>query len=310
MLKHYSDDDLLTMFEAFAVKGKARDVVMTTLESVLVVSWKDKKMSTFDVFTQLKLDQKVDDLLRDKLFSESKFAIWFQYAAEGGTLPKSATMIMLKHYSDDDLLTMFEAFAVKGKARDVVMTTLESVLVVSWKDKKMSTFDVFTQLKLDQKVDDLLRDKLFSESKFAIWFHYAAEGEILPESATQIMLKHYSDEDLLKMFEAFAVKGKTRKAVWFPLIASWKDKNYTAIQVFKLMKLDQEMDNPPYDKLLRLWVDYVGLSSTTPLLAMKVVILGYFKNHETVEMISEGLERLGLAKKNVPKVPEVSEVPK
>ncbi|RQM17432.1 hypothetical protein KXD40_006067 [Peronospora effusa] len=80
MLKHYSDDDLLTMFEAFAVKGKARDVVMTTLESVLVVSWKDKKMSTFDVFTRLKLDQKVDDLLRDKLFSESKFAIWFQYA--------------------------------------------------------------------------------------------------------------------------------------------------------------------------------------------------------------------------------------
>ncbi|UIZ25416.1 hypothetical protein KXD40_006066 [Peronospora effusa] len=72
------------------------------------------------------------------------------------------------------------------------------------------------------------------------------------------MLEHYSDEDLLKMFEAFAVKGKARKAVWFPLIASWKDKNYTAIQVFKLMKLDQEMDNPPYDKLLRLWVELRG----------------------------------------------------
>ncbi|RQM17431.1 hypothetical protein DD237_001417 [Peronospora effusa] len=240
--KHYSDEELLTMVEAFA-KAETSDAVMTTLESALVVSWKDKKMSTFGVFKLLKLDQKVDDLLRDKLFSESKFAIWFQYAAKGGTLPKSATKIMLKHYSDDDLLTMVEAFA-NAKARDVVMTTLESALVVSCKDKKSFAFDVFKLLKLDQKVDDLLYDKLFSESKFAIWFQYAAKGGTLPESAAKIMLEHYSDDDLLTMFEAFA-NAKARDVVMTTLesalVVSWKDKKMSTFDVFTRLKLDQKL---------------------------------------------------------------------
>ncbi|RMX62412.1 hypothetical protein DD238_008552 [Peronospora effusa] len=274
VLKNYGIAGLLEMFEYFS----KRESVLIALDSAIMNVWRAKKTSVDDAFTELKLDKAGNKLLEDP-----RFITWFQYAnEETGSVPNLAIKTVSEHNGDVGLLTMLEAFFDEENTSKAVMTTLESALMDLWKKKGMSMNNVFKLLKLDQKGDNLLRDKLLKEYEFGIWLKYAAkESHNLQESTIKMVLERYGDVDLLKMLKVFADAKASKTALTrleSALVASWKVKKLSLVDVFKLLKLKQRTGDSLHENLLReIWLRYRNKN------ASKQDVAGENPLHDSVE---------------------------
>ncbi|KAE8971297.1 hypothetical protein PR002_g26872 [Phytophthora rubi] len=217
----YGDDELATMLAAS--KQSALGDFAKRLEEVQHKVGLIEGKTAKEFFTTLKLNTQ-----GDKLFESPAFYSWVDYVTK--LSPKNADELML------------------------------STLKTSYKDDViLSADDVFKLLKLDDDVDNLLNNRLLSN-----WVTYVQKLNENPYAILLGKLKTlkftHTDDKLVEMImrakrdtSTSSIAGKLEAAQ----LEKWLNEKKTAVDVFKLLKLDEEGYFLLWRAHLRAWVDYV-----------------------------------------------------
>ncbi|KAG6612056.1 RxLR effector protein [Phytophthora cinnamomi] len=178
----YGDDEL-AMILAGSKQFTFADVAQK-LENLQQKVWLIDGKSAKAVFTALKLNTQ-----GDKLFISPALSSWIDYVTK--LSPKNADQMMmsaLKSSYKDDVLAKMILAAEKSDETKAVAEKLGQAQVTDWLRRDKSADEVFTLLKLDVEVDDLLTHPLLST-----WVAYV---EKINENPYAILLKKMKSSKL------------------------------------------------------------------------------------------------------------------
>ncbi|RQM15430.1 hypothetical protein DD237_004070 [Peronospora effusa] len=225
----------------------------------------------------LKLGKPIDPMLYIRLLT-----MWVEYSKNNFRDMSKA----VSSFRGNFRLRLLEDFSNIDGAEEIGKI-LQNDLLMTWRNDKLSGENLFTKLKLFEKVR--------SGCYFDMWVKYVIQAsDPLKDIKLAIpkVLKIYGDEGLLKMLDALEkkhvgqdIQGELKSA----LMTSWEDQNKSADDVFKLLKLDVKPDptHPINVKRLSLWVMYMEENVPMPGTRMAEVIGHY--DLDLALMVSDGL---------------------
>ncbi|KAE8886144.1 hypothetical protein PF005_g14375 [Phytophthora fragariae] len=216
--------------------------------------------SADDVFKLLKLDS-----IGSKLFNNPRLSTWVSYVTKlkGTQADEQMYTVLRAAYGDDGLAMMLvgsKQYTMSDLAR-----RLEEMQQKVWVGEGKTAKEIFTTMKLNTQ-----DDQLFESPAFHSWFNYVTK--LSPKSADELMLStlktSYKDDAVLaKMFVA-AKESPSTKAIAEKLeqaqMTDWLRNEKSVDDVFKLLKLDDDVDNLLSSPLLRNWVAYVEKLEENP----------------------------------------------
>ncbi|KAE9024095.1 hypothetical protein PR001_g12752 [Phytophthora rubi] len=254
-----NSDDIVATY----IWSAKRDVVGSTIaqkvEDVLLDSWMPQ--SADDVFKLLKLNTGGSNL-----FNYPRLISWVSYVTkiEGKQADEQMYTVLKAAYGDDELATMLAAskqfFALGDVAKRLEEVQHKVGLIEGETAQRF-----FTTLKLNTQ-----GDKLFESPALHSWVDYVTK--LSPKNADELMLSalktsHKDDFVLAKMFIA-AKESSSTKAIAGKLeqaqVSDWLRNEKSADEVFKLLKLDDGVDDLLTNPLLSNWVIYVEKLNENP----------------------------------------------
>ncbi|KAE8971333.1 hypothetical protein PR003_g26902 [Phytophthora rubi] len=250
MRARYSDEIIASL-----IVSAKRDVLESTIaqkvEDVLLDSWMPQSADA--ILKLLKLDSRGRNL-----FHSPGLSTWVSYVTkiEGKQADEQMYKVLRTTYGDDELAMMLAAS--KQSALGDVAKRLEGVQHKVGLNEGKTAKRFFTTLKLNTQ-----GDKLLESPAFYSWVDYVTK--LSPKNADELMLStlktSYKDDVILaKMFLA-AKESSFTKAIAEKLeqaqMADWLRNEKSADDVFKLLKLDDGMDNLLTSPLLSNWMAYV-----------------------------------------------------
>ncbi|KAE8964532.1 hypothetical protein PR003_g30058 [Phytophthora rubi] len=265
-------------------------------------SWLKKGKVADDVFTKMKLNK----VAGEKLFEDKKFLAWAKYVDDFNMKNpgKATSMIptLTKNFGDDAVGRMIEA-ATKVEGTKRLATSLQTQQIKYWQSLEISADDVFRALKLDRKLDDVLTDpNLLVFNKYLVDFNTWNPGK----STTMVdtLRKSYGDIPVVKMLEA-ATKVESTKGIATRLqsqqIDIWKQMGLDSDDVFKLLRLDEGVDNLFSNSGFNIWVKYLDdFNANNP--AKKTTVFNTLRSHFSDNMLSQLL----IAAQKVPSTEKIA----
>ncbi|CAH0486714.1 unnamed protein product [Peronospora farinosa] len=278
------DEGLVELFDAFA-KAQVGEDIQNELKSALMASWQSKKMPALNAFKLLKLDQKTDHELYIK-----RLTLWAEYMKDA----KLDMKAVIAGFDDNTSLKIIDDLK-EIKSTEEVVESSQDTRVKSWADSKPE--DVVTMLQPDSKPN------------FDTLAKYVEEASDPIQVAKPLIAKFSEitdDAGLVEMFNAFAkarVGEDIQNELKSALMASWQRKKISALEVFKLLKLEQKTDHKLYDNLLTMWVQYVkkstgdysdinmGVAINGSNLDVRVMILGHLRHITGTAVVVKNLEK-------------------
>ncbi|POM81783.1 Avirulence protein (Avh) [Phytophthora palmivora] len=226
----------------------------------LKTAWTQNKLSTYlkkkktadEVFVKLKLGNKASD----KLFQDPKFLAWVKYVDDYNSKPGNKEMSMIptltNHYGDDVLAKMLDA-ASKTDGTKRLASSLQEQQVKFWRSQDMPLADVFTRLKLDRGLDDILTNPSF----FAFNRYLVDYNVRYSKSMTMIeaLGGSYGDAAVAKMLQTTMTKAKDVETKQLATrlqnqqLQHWKDIGLNSDDIFKDLSLNKAgvtFENPNF----------------------------------------------------------------
>ncbi|EGZ07892.1 hypothetical protein PHYSODRAFT_377957, partial [Phytophthora sojae] len=229
-------------------------------ESALFESWKSQ--SADDIFKLLKLD----DDQGGNLFTGFLpcLSTWVSYVTklEGKQADKRMYSILRATYGDDEIARIL--VVSKKRFMGDVAARLEEVQQKVWLSEGKTAKGVFVTLKLNTQ-----GDKLFKSPALSTWVNYVTK--LSPKKADEVILStlktSYADDAQAKIF--VAAKGSSGTKVMAgqlerAQIKDWLRNDQSADDVFKLLKLDDDVDNVLDNPLLSHWLSFVEKLDENP----------------------------------------------
>ncbi|RQM12304.1 hypothetical protein DD237_006610 [Peronospora effusa] len=288
-----NDEDIVELFDAFA-KAQVGEDIQNELKSALMASWQSKGMPALNAFILLKLNQKSDHKLYIK-----RLTLWAEYMKNA----KLDMKAVIAGIDDNTSLKIIEDLKEIKSTEEVVKSSKDS-RVKSWADTKPE--DVVT---MPQPEDVVTMPQPDSKPNFDTLAKDVVEASDPLQVAKPLIAKFSkitNDAGLVEMFNAFAkaqVGEDIQNELKSALMTSWQSKKISALDVFILLKLDQQTDHKLYDKLLTMWVQYVkkitggysdinmGVVINNFDLDVRVTILGHLRHITGTAVVVENLEK-------------------
>lgn len=278
--KVYGDDVLARMLEAATKVGSTRVMAMK-LQNQQMKSWNDLGLSTDDVFRVLNLDKRLDNLLTNPNFlTYNKYLVDFNVWNPG----KSTTMIetLTRSYGDVAVMKMLEA-AKKVESSKTIATNLQTQQLEVWKSMGYNSDDVFRLLNLDDGVDSILANPMFS-----MWVKYLddfnANNPAKKTTVFDTLRSHFSDSVLSQLLIAAQKNPSTKKMatqLQGQQIQKWLDNKEFPNTVFKYLTLDKGVDNLLANPQLNTWIKYADDYKVENPFTTKATMIDTFMFHYT-----------------------------
>ncbi|KAG7389008.1 hypothetical protein PHYPSEUDO_011471 [Phytophthora pseudosyringae] len=267
----------------------------------------NNQATTNNLFKQFKLEEGGSHLLASTQFDDWVAAVTKAYKTNPKAGDAAMVTTLATHYSDEALASMLAAAKQVASTKSTA-TRLEDAHLNTWKADGKTADDVFKLLKLDEAGGDLLKS-----SKLSTWVAYSTKLKNKPYDDLLLKLKpSYDDAALAKMI-ALAKKDATTTAVAENLesaqVWQWVKQDKSVIDVFRLLKLNEEGATLLKSPMLGTWVKYVDMQNKDPynllFSAMKKTkvdevalarMIGAAKKDVSSASIAEKLEQLQIAK--------------
>ncbi|KAG1704926.1 hypothetical protein DVH05_004953 [Phytophthora capsici] len=251
----YGDEGLAKMLAT-----TSDDTIIREMKAIQLNNWQQDKRSVENVYKLLKLDKEQDKLLENPLM-----ATWLAYATKlDNENPYTAVFSTLNtRYNGKDFATML----LNGKEFDdsvVVAEKLETLLMKSWQREDKSVVDVYKLLNLDKEGDQFFQHPLFET---LLRYATVVDRKYSFLGVFSHLQLRYNDEKLTELFLAMRNWGPRNvltDQLEHLLLTTWQKEGKTLDQVFKLLKLDKELNRLFNSKLLSTWVSYVVKVETNP----------------------------------------------
>ncbi|OWZ08129.1 hypothetical protein PHMEG_00019377 [Phytophthora megakarya] len=215
-------------------------------------SYLKKGKSEDEVFTKLKLGNQANE----KLFQDPKFLAWVKYIddnnAKTGSKKMSIIPTLTKQYGDDTLARMLEA-ASKTDGSKLLVSKLQEQQVKFWRSQNLPLGTVFTRLKLDRNLDDILTNpSFFAFNRYLVDYNVRYSKSV---TMIEAFKGHYGDEAVAKMLQTTMTKSKdveTQKMagrLQDQQFEVWQSSRITSDTLFKqlnLNKVDVTLENPNF----------------------------------------------------------------
>ncbi|KAL3663728.1 hypothetical protein V7S43_011143 [Phytophthora oleae] len=253
--KNYGDLELAKTLEvAMGSMVKTERKMATTLSLQQRAGWQAAGKSADDVFVLLKLDKAGDDL-----FTTPQLNSWYKYVSMQADSKSLMASVLRNHYSDEILSKIFHDAKPEIKRMRLIRVQLETAVAKSRPKKTLSPEKYFKMLKLDAGVD-----KLLVSPNLETWLQYVARyntknpGQDV--STIKILTKFYGDEELAKVLGAAKRMATTEKMATELQSAQLKQwlTHYSSDDVFKLLKLDSDVNSLLTNPSLMTWITFLG----------------------------------------------------
>ncbi|KAE8963793.1 hypothetical protein PR003_g29727 [Phytophthora rubi] len=226
-------------------------------DSVQARYWLWRKQSADDIFKKLKLDGGLDTLLANpKLKTLSTYIDLVN--KKNPDKKVSMAGIISTTYGDLALARKLE-FALNDPSQKRLAAKLAFQQRENWKATGKSAEDIFKLLQLDKAGNNL-----FQTPQLNSWYKYVTL--VKKEDAKSVMISvltaRYGDDGLVEIFRV--AKPQVRRMRWVNLQLEtamgkeWVRKGLTADDLFKLLKLDDDVDKVLTNPALLTWVGYLG----------------------------------------------------
>ncbi|EGZ15124.1 hypothetical protein PHYSODRAFT_333395 [Phytophthora sojae] len=225
-------------------------------DSVHARYWLWRKQSTDDIFKKLKLDGGLD-----AMFSSPKLKTLSTYVdlVNKKNPDKKVSMagIISKSYGDLALANKIE-YVLNYPSQKRMAARLSLQQRENWKAEGKTAEQDFTMMKLDKAGDDL-----FQTPQLNSWFKYVMYAEKDANSAMMsVLVSRYGDDGLAKIF--LNAQPRNRRMRWVSLKLEtamgneWVRMGYTSEDLFKLLKLDEDVNKVLTNQALVTWIDFLG----------------------------------------------------
>lgn len=235
-----------------------------------------------DIFKRLELNA------QDKgFFTITRVRTWVSYVTKvnGQRADEEIFAVLRKYNTDTEPATQISRS--KEFSRGPNGEALEKV----WLGEKKPARDVFTAFKLNNQ-----GDKLFENSRFVTWVAYVTKLD--EKNADELMLavlkETFKDEAALTRMLAAAKDHDSTKTTAASLekaqYKDWRSSGESADGLFKLLKLDDEVDDLLSSPVLNNWMVYVDdfREDSTVLLLAKIKTSKLAKtDNKLAEMIAK-----------------------
>ncbi|EGZ07885.1 hypothetical protein PHYSODRAFT_526094 [Phytophthora sojae] len=194
---------------------------------------------------------------------------------------------------DDHKIASLLAAAKWGLPGSTVAEKVEELLLSSWTTEKKSADDVFKLLQLKNEGETLFKDPSFSR-----WVSYvrSIDEKNADTHMYTILRTAYGDDELAPMLvgakksgmgdEISSVIAGKIEAIQ---LEKWLSDGKTAVDVFKLLKIENAVENAVWNPRTRMWVDYVTeLDSKNADDVIFTVLKSYYSDEKIGEMIQFG----------------------
>ncbi|OWZ16855.1 RxLR effector protein [Phytophthora megakarya] len=257
LMKYYDDESLARILSTWKEDPKFF-VHAGKFEKMQHAIWIDNKKNANDIFNILKLDMDGDELLKAPLLHT-----WVSYVKTLNKDPYEILLLKLaKTHDDESIASMLRTANAHWRTQSLAFK-LAKVQSNNWQRNNYNVEDVFKLLKLQVENGDFLKSPLLNT-----WMSYATK---LNEDPYQFMLSklanRYGNVDFAKTLVAAKIHHKSAEIaeklekIQFQI---WQKKHYTADDVFKLLRLDQDPDGILKNSALSFWVSYVNTLRKDP----------------------------------------------
>ncbi|KAG6616522.1 putative secreted RxLR effector protein [Phytophthora cinnamomi] len=224
--------------------------------------WLWRKRSADDIFKRLKLDGGLDTL-----FSNPKLKTLNTYIAllnkKNPDKTVSLAGLISKSYGDLALARKIE-YALNDPSQKRMAAMLAFQQRQNWKAAGKTSDEVFKMLQLDKAGYDL-----FQTPQLNSWYNYVVMANKNDANSVMIatLTARYGDDGLAAIFLAGA-KPRVRRMRWVSMKLEtamgqeWVRKGSTSDDLFKLLKLDEDVDKVLTNPALVSWVGYLGRYNT------------------------------------------------
>ncbi|KAG1694407.1 hypothetical protein DVH05_021487 [Phytophthora capsici] len=253
--KNYGDLELAKALEvAMGSMVKSERKMGTTLSLQQREGWQAAGKTADDVFILLKLDKVGADL-----FTTPQLNSWYKYVSMQADSKSLMASVLRNHYSDETLSKIFREAKPEIKRMRIIRVQLETAVAKSKPKQILSPEEYFKMLKLDDGVD-----KFLASSNLDTWIKYVARyntknpGQDV--STIKILTKFYGDEELAKVLGAGKKVATTEKVATELQSAQFKQwlSLYSTDDVFRLLKLDNDLNSLLINPNLITWITYLG----------------------------------------------------
>ncbi|KAG6616534.1 putative secreted RxLR effector protein [Phytophthora cinnamomi] len=301
LTKNFGDDVVAKMLES-ATKVASTKRLATSLQTQQLDYWKELQMSADDVFRALRLNGKVDNVLTDpNLLVLNKYLVDFNTRN-----PKQSTTmveILTRGYGDVAVMKMLET-ARKVENTKGIAARLQAQQFDVWRQMGLDSDDVFKLMNLDDGVD-----KIFANPVFSVWMRYLgdfnAKNPAKKTTVLNTLRSHFSDNTLSQLLIAAQKVPSTEKfaaRLQSQQIKIWLDKKELPDNVFKLLQLDKGLDNLLTNPMLSIWVKYATNYKLENPFTTQATMIGTFSTHYGDKALTKMLQEA----KKVPKTKKLA----
>ncbi|TDH69168.1 hypothetical protein CCR75_009494 [Bremia lactucae] len=192
----------------------------------------------------LKLDAAKSDFL-----STVSLRTWFLYMNEAHVsfhVQHSFLLSKLRHANDSEEL---DRKLVDAISKGGLMSGIASdLMVASYKMRGLSIEDLLKRVK-DEKQRDSIEIALLNA-----WVLAEYKTHLNVDTLMQNLLQHLSEQKLIDLIAKTNISRDYLDALKKGLVNLWQARHLTSFQVFKLLKLDVNIDEMAENPLLSLWV--------------------------------------------------------
>ncbi|GMF54311.1 unnamed protein product [Phytophthora fragariaefolia] len=259
------------------------------LEAALLQRWRHRNLQPGKVLKVLKLDGNVEHVLKSRRLEALTKYIPMYNKMNNPVNQVSLLGVLTAHYSDDAVAKAIAA-ARRNPATEEIATKLQSQQLEGWLKSGKSADDVFVLLKLKEDGPaGIGSPQLDTLDEYIKLLNTQKSGD---ESVIKALVTGFGGESNLMSILTTA-KANTQAAVEAEkletaLLTQLRNENFQPERVFKLLKLDRDVDDVLGSTNLPILMKYISaFNKDNP--THEVSLLGMLKAHYSDDMVAKAI---------------------